>query len=152
MKIRCYFLVFHFFSFGLAIATEDKLLISIVEWHWHGLVTLKLEFGFWTLPCEAQPWTGPGWPLIVWALETFGAKPDFKASFITASVSDFHHSPKPNSNIVRTMEHDFYSITQWIKVQRKIFIIFFLLLMTIEPQSEIIQQHKKKSSRTYSIS
>ena len=55
-----------------------------------------VELGSWTSPCEAHPWTGPGCPLIVWASETFGANPDFKASFITASVSDFHHSPAPN--------------------------------------------------------
>lgn len=30
---------------------------------------------------------------MVWASDTFGAKPDFWASSITASTSDFHHSP-----------------------------------------------------------
>lgn len=36
---------------------------------------------------------GPGWPLIVWASETLGAMPKLIASSITASTSDFHHSP-----------------------------------------------------------
>jgi len=34
---------------------------------------------------------------MVCASETFGANPDFNASFIMASVSDFHHSPEQNS-------------------------------------------------------
>ena len=45
------------------------------------------------LPCDGQFGTRPGWPLMTWASETLGAKPDFNASLITFSVSDFHHSP-----------------------------------------------------------
>lgn len=41
---------------------------------------------------EEQFGTAPGKPLMVWASETFGARPELKASFMTASVSDFHHS------------------------------------------------------------
>ncbi|RWW03265.1 hypothetical protein GW17_00033589 [Ensete ventricosum] len=41
---------------------------------------------------EEQPERGPAWPLMVWASDTLGARPEFRASFITASVSDFHHS------------------------------------------------------------
>lgn len=53
-----------------------------------------------SLPCDEQLESGPGWPLIVWASDTFGAKPDFRASLITASTSDFHHSPAKYSNEV----------------------------------------------------
>jgi hypothetical protein len=45
------------------------------------------------VPCVEQLETVPGRPLMVWASETFGANPDLRASLITASVSDFHHSP-----------------------------------------------------------
>lgn len=45
------------------------------------------------IPCVEQLATFPGSPLIVWESETFGANPDFRASLMIASVSDFHHSP-----------------------------------------------------------
>lgn len=45
------------------------------------------------IPCDLQLGTGPGRPFIVCASETLGANPDLSASSITASTSDFHHSP-----------------------------------------------------------
>lgn len=57
----------------------------------------------WLVPWEEQLGKGPGKPLMVWASETFGGRPDFVAWFTTASTSAFHHSPiyfqktKPNS-------------------------------------------------------
>lgn len=52
------------------------------------------------LPVEEQFGLRPGYPLIVWASETFGARPDFIASLITSSVSDFHHSANETTRVL----------------------------------------------------
>jgi len=58
------------------------------------ILSYKLKrSGLQVLPWDGQLETGPGCPLIVWASETLGANPEFRASLTTASVSDFHHSP-----------------------------------------------------------
>lgn len=47
-------------------------------------------------PFLEQLYNGPGSPLIVYASETFGPFPVWRASLITASGSTFHHSPITN--------------------------------------------------------
>lgn len=45
------------------------------------------------IPLEEQLYKSPGRPLIVYASDTFGPPPVWRAWLITASGSAFHHSP-----------------------------------------------------------
>lgn len=45
-----------------------------------------------------QPGIGPVWPLMVWASDMFGGRPEFSAWLRIASTSDFHHSPVTHTN------------------------------------------------------
>ena len=69
--------------------------ISVVSSTWGKLKTIEVKSSTTYIPCVEQlaTETVPGSPLMVWASETFGANPDLRASLITSSVSDFHHSP-----------------------------------------------------------